>query len=223
MKKEYQKIIFTHVPKTAGTAFRYMLYDAFGQENILHDYDDDPVNPLSRFSIDPDYYRRNKIISLGKYKIVHGHFGPSKYRYVDNAIRIAFLRDPVDNIVSIYYYWKTLDRTDSPILNYVRDNNLSIIEFASLTKIRWLYTKTYFGDCDMSTFDFLGKFSRFNEDLNKLSELLGVKLDNTICVNRTGEKDPMVQELKNNSLEDHALRKKLTSLLSDDIKFCEMV
>jgi hypothetical protein len=219
MKKKDRKIISTHVPKTAGTSFRNMLYDAYGEENILSDYDDDPVNPLSRYSIDPGYYHRNKIVTLGKYKAVHGHFAPSKYQYINNAVRIMFLRHPIDNIISIYYYWKNLSITDSPILNYVRDCNLSIIEFASLPRMRWLYTKTYFGDCDMSTFDFIGDYSRYDDDLDQLSELLGIQLNNSIFINRTGEDDASILKIKENTLKNNLIKEKLSLLLSNDVEF----
>ena len=218
-KKKFHKIISTHVPKTAGTSLMHMFYHAIGKDNILHDYDDDPVNPLSRFSIDPDYYERDKIETIGNYKVVHGHFSPSKYKYLKNAFRFMFLRHPVDNVISIYYYWKTINRTDSPILNYVRDNNLSLIEFASLPKIRWLYTKTYFGGFDMSLFDFIGNFNRFEEDLIVLSKLLEIELDQKFNLNRTGENNALIKKHKEESITSKQVRKKLEILLYEDINF----
>ena len=218
MKQKYQYIISVHVPKTAGTSFRHMLYDAFGDGSDIRNL----VNPLSRYSIDPDYYERHKIFSLGKYKVVHGHFSPNKYQYVKDAVRIAFLRHPVDNVISIYYYWKTLDRTDSPILNYVRDHKLSILEFASLPKIRWLYSKTYFGCYNMSAIDFLCEFNCYNDQLDRLSELLDIKLNKDICINRTGENNACIKELKEKTLSDSHVRNRLALLLADDISFYEM-
>lgn len=78
------------MPKVAGSSFLQQLKNQFGEHELLLDYGDDPVNPLSIVSIDPNRYIVESIKS-----IVHGHFSPHKYANLNNAFRMTFLRHPM--------------------------------------------------------------------------------------------------------------------------------
>jgi hypothetical protein len=48
-----QKIISIHTPKAGGTSMLDIWKQAFGESQVLMDYDDPPVNPAADFIIDP--------------------------------------------------------------------------------------------------------------------------------------------------------------------------
>ena len=144
----FEEIISVHIPKVAGTSFLHQLKEIFGEQHVLLDYNDDPVYLQSIVNIDPNCYEFDPIKTISPYKVVHGHFQPKKYENLRNAFRLTFLRHPIDNIASIYFFWMAHDRNcwDSPIFHYCKDRNLTLLQFAALPKLRYLYTRTYFGD-----------------------------------------------------------------------------
>src|ERR1035437_220960 len=179
-----ETIISVHTPKVAGTSFRLQLERLYGQKPILRDYDDDPVNPVSPISMDPHRYDEEPIRSIFPKKVVHGHFHPRKYLLIENAFRMTFLRHPIENVISIYYFWRAHERStwDSPIFHYTKDNGLSLLRFAMLPKIRYLYTRSYFGEFDMRQFDFIGDYAKYDQELFRLGMCLGIQFSADIQV-----------------------------------------
>lgn len=210
-------IISVHTPKAAGSSFLQQLQRVFGGENLLLDYDDDPADVRSRRNIDPDSYGLKPITSLRPYRAVHGHFHPAKYDFVGNAFRLTFLRHPVDNVVSIYRFWAlhSESQLDTPAFRYFKQQQLSLQELASLPIIRHLYTRTYFENYDMGRFDFIGSYSNYHRELQRLSELLDVEFDSTLRVNVT---DEITSQFR---LPDTLDTASLSEILSDDISFFE--
>lgn len=211
-------IISVHTPKVAGTSFQHQLQRAFGEEKVLFDYRDDPVDVLCRMNIDPQYFERNPIHSIAPYKVVHGHFHVAKYSYLENSRRITFLRHPVDNVFSIYRYWKSHQESDldGPIFKYFKRNNCSLEELAMIPKIRYLYTESYFAEVDMTSFEFVGDFSSYEEELARLGRVLGVPFFSDLRVNVTSERNGYSDEPLTAKM-----RKFLECALASDIRFYE--
>lgn len=209
-----KKIISVHTPKAAGTSFLQQVTKIYGKNNLFLDYAEDPTDLNSYINIDPQYYKLNPIHEIKHHKVVHGHFHPSKYQFVSNAFRMTFLRHPVDNIVSIFYFWKkhALGELNGPIFKYFKEMNLSITQFALIPKIRYLYSKSYFSNFDMSDFDFIGNYDKYDDELLRLGDILNVDFDLSIREN--------INEI---SLERNRLfninYKKLCLILKDDIDF----
>jgi hypothetical protein len=97
-------IIVTHVEKTAGTSFRHYLAEVFG-DRLLQDYPALPRPPLPRW--------RRLLIRLGceraafpaRLACIIGHFDATHYeRLFRNAAHAIWLRDPVDRVLSHYFY-----------------------------------------------------------------------------------------------------------------------
>ena len=82
------KILFTHIPKTAGTTFRHILDFNFKKDEVLR--------------CDG---RKSFMIAKGK-KVFMGHipYGMHKYRPWDKFDYIVFFRDPITRTVSHYYF-----------------------------------------------------------------------------------------------------------------------
>jgi hypothetical protein len=213
------ELISVHFPKAAGSSVRQSLTTAYGNDAVFLDYTDDPADPGSCYSLDPDGCRRvtrQRGFASGV-RVVHGHFHPSKYQFINDAKRVTFLRHPVDNLISIYYFWKTCNEGHC-LYNYFRDNQLSLLELAGIPAIRYLFTKTYFGGVDMNIFDFIGFMKNYTEDLQTLSRLLCVPLIETKeNVNKHLDYEEAVGAIK----ADTRLMAKLHDCLLEDVKFYE--
>lgn len=149
-----RKLISVHTPKAAGTSIRKILSDAFG-DTFVADYRDDPADPLSERHLNPPrYFARNRVLAEGV-NCIHGHFHPGQFR-LDDEFLFTILRHPIDNVISIYTFWKS-DRSNPTGLHaYFLANELDVLQLAQLPLIRHLYSYSYFGGFDMERFDAIG-------------------------------------------------------------------
>jgi hypothetical protein len=212
-------LISVHFPKSGGTALRRVLADVMGESRLLLDYTDDPLDPATPIWIHPDWYMAHRPKSIAPFAAVHGHFPIAKYDLVGDAARVVLLREPVENLISIFYFWKHL--TKQPYeghgaFNFFKRNDLSLLETASIPALRRLMSRTYFGGYDMSRFDIIGDFSKRAEYLAGVSRRLGVRLDPNIADNTT----PYSRE-REEMLADPRMIVRLRDLLLDDVRFYE--
>jgi hypothetical protein len=219
-----QNIISVHMPKAAGTSFLHQLKTLYGEHQVLLDYNDDPTNPLSVISIDPYTYDVNPIRTISPHKIVHGHFHPRKYAYIKDAFRLTFLRHPIDNVMSIYDFWAAHNKDfwNHPVFKYFKEANLSLPRLAMIPQLRYLYSRSYFGDFDMSTFDFIGDYTQYDSELIRLGNCLEVTFDNNVHYNKTytTSNAPEITNSRRSRLSDDECVE-LELILRDDIAFYE--
>jgi|SRR5208282_5789694 len=219
------KMVSIHVPKAAGTTRLHILQRMFDELSILPDYDDDPCNPLAPPNQDPGVWLARRPTALPDgVRVVHGHFPARKYDLLKDVVRVTFLRDPIDNLISIYLFWQRLElnTNSNPLHRYFVEQKLDICGLARLPMIRFLLSRSYFGDWDMRRLDFIGCFDRQAEDLRRLGVLLGLPLDEgllSLHVNRTL---PPGAEGEREALKaDRLTIDRLTDLLVEDIRFYE--
>lgn len=205
-------LISVHTPKSSGTALAAALQAIYG-EALAVETCDDPANPLSPRAIDPvSYNERNRTLPQG-IRCVHGHFHPAQFR-PDAAPLFTLLREPVENLVSIYFYWKALGRHGNPLHDYWLDSGLDLIKTAHLPALRWLFSRTYFGDFDMARFALIGCYEERETAMNRLGQLIGVPIDMALRKNVTGH-DPDRDEVLGNP----KLLARLRDILIDDMRF----
>ena len=82
------KILFTHIPKTAGTSFRHILDFNYNKDEILR------CRGRKAFIL-----ARNKKVFMG-----HLPYGIHKYRPFEKFDYITFFRNPIDRTISHYYF-----------------------------------------------------------------------------------------------------------------------
>ena len=201
------ELIYVHFPKAAGTALVQSLRSHYG-ESALPDYSHSP----------PDSWSHDPPAPGPEVRAVFGHFHANRYAAYSEAFRFTILREPVDNLISIYYFWRNYPPSTYPAHERFLAEKPTILEFAEYPELRRLASSGYFGGVDIGDLDFVGFFERRKDDLSKLSALLGFKLDSELTINRTSsEFDLERARLK----EDTRTRQLLRELLADDVSFYE--
>jgi len=168
-------LLSIHVPKTAGTSF-YRLLKA--------NYPDTISESLRREHI---FDMQQQQLSLPEYlpkhvKVVHGHVTLQEAMPLilhDNPRLIAFLRDPVDRVVSNYCYFIDLLRhpeqqQQNPevyVLNKHRINE-SIFEYAAMEENRNVMSQFLQG-LPLSDFFYVGLQAHYASDIQQLGSMLG--------------------------------------------------
>jgi Sulfotransferase family len=197
-----QRIVSLHMPKAAGTSLKAQYVALLG--NAVHtDYRHDPLTPAGS---------ENAEFPRGK-RVVHGHFRASRYAS-SQAFFVTFLREPADNLISIYFYWSSFRQPGHDLhARFLRDQP-SLLEFATYPGIRRLMSETYFGGFDMSRFDFIGFHDTRNEDLLRLARILNLNFRPWVHKNKTAA-SPERRQIEN----DPVLISELRRRLADDIDF----
>jgi hypothetical protein len=217
------RYISIHYPKTGGTSLCEAFRSAFTPEQaIFNPPDDDPGNPLSKYSLEPRYFHRTGPLVAPPIELIHGHFPAVRYAMLDNAFFLTFLRHPVEWMISLFVYYRLSEDDGNPIRVSVARHNLSVIETARIPQIRWSMSRFYFGDFDTGRLDFIGDMASYADDLERLSRLMGRPLPLLHLLN---SRDRSVTELTDanyySMLADRKLCAALQDILIDDIRFYE--
>jgi hypothetical protein len=200
------KIVSVHFPKAAGVSLQQIFLACFG-DKVMFDYDHDPVININR---QKSIFPKDKCV-------VHGHFSADQYN-CDDAFLLTFLRHPISNLFSIYYYWKSIPRSGVQLHERFLNEEPSIIDFAKYPRIKTLMSEVYFGNFDMKRFDFIGFYESRDSDIRQLSGLLGVPLSVDVKENITpASKERRILE------SDKRTNDCLKDLLSADIAFYEKI
>jgi len=196
--------VYIHFPKAAGTSLAHALRQHYGCECVA-DYSDPPL---------PDRFGSPPVLDP-KTRAVYGHFHADRYLAHVPAFRFTFLREPVDNLISIFYFWRTFPPSDYPPHQRFLAEQPTIFEFADYPEIRKLASSSYFGGVDIRHLDFVGFFERRTEDLRRLSRLLGFDLNVELALNKTCGFSAERAELKADARAMASLRRQL----ADDVEF----
>ena len=197
-----RRTISVHFPKAAGSSLKFQ-FEALLGDQAQFDYGHDPLVVADRRAV---------AFPSGK-RLVHGHFHPSRYGHTD-GYWLTFLRHPVDNLLSIYFYWLDLPEPGHGVHARFLRERPSVLEFAAYPGIATLMSDTYFGGFDMRRFDFIGFHETRGADLGRLGTDLGLVLAADTYENRTADTAER-QEVR----ADPALRCRVADRLAADVAF----
>jgi hypothetical protein len=197
-----------HFPKAGGSSLLRQFEAIFGA-TLLRDY---AHPPLSRHE-----ERVAAPLTEGTAAVI-GHFHAGKYDNVPNAVRATFLRHPIDNLISIYFFWRGLAPVARiPAHVQFLAESPTLDEFALYPELRTLMSVAYFGNCDMGRFDFIGFHETRKVDVPALGTLIGAPLDPELHENRTVVAAREAEVLRSNE----RLIRRVRDRLDDDIIFYE--
>ena len=156
------ELVGVHVPKTGGSSLLVGLNQHYG-DWLFHDYGHDPGNPTHSIDQPP---------VLGIYtKAVYGHFRADRYLGYSPQCLFTFIRDPVELLVSVYFYWKTSRQEGNPEYLKFVDERPTLMEFAARSGRAYV---SYFGGIDLGMVDFIGNHATYDNDLETLGRLTGI-------------------------------------------------
>jgi len=121
------KYFFIHIPKTAGTSLRELLYRNVAPELRLSVYPGNENDPswvsYEKLSLNPESYQDRQ------YFIGHFNYGLHRILGVPDAEcrYLTLLRNPVSRVVSLYKHF--LSFPGSPEHDLIIDGQLSLLQF----------------------------------------------------------------------------------------------
>lgn len=205
------EIISVHVHKTAGATFGRALKQVYGEMQVFSDYQEEKVETnLARLSVQPQV------------KVIHGHFAARKYKgCFSSAKRIIWLRNPIIQFISGYYFWKSQPQKEvffNEEHKYMVENNICLLEFAEMRAKNFInpLADFYCRDVDLTDFYFVGVQEFFQDDLAELKQLLGWPDFKMEVFNQN--KYPNYREHLQKALADKNTLKKLTEITSKDME-----
>jgi len=209
------QLLSVHVAKAGGSSLLRLFQQAYG-DALLPDYAENPADPLSPRVLDPARYAARQGTFPPGIACIHGHFHPAKYVITRDTLLATILRHPVENIISIYFFWKTLAKGHDRLHDYFIDQNLTLLETARLPLLRNLFSKTYFEGFDMRRFNLIGRHDNRASTLLRLGVLTGRNFAAGVHENPTAS-SPARDQAK----ADPVLRRQLEDILAEDIRFYE--
>ena len=154
-------LISIHIPKCAGTSFRHVLQQAYGQRLYLN-YGGIFSREQSRPGLIPPAT-----------ECVHGHFlADALDDLVENATYLTWLRHPVERVVSNYFHFLRNPDLRDTCCRALYENNLSLREFAELDWMRNEATR-YLSSTSLADMEFIGVAERFGESMKICAEQFG--------------------------------------------------
>ncbi|MEL6392478.1 MAG: sulfotransferase family 2 domain-containing protein [Bacteroidota bacterium] len=219
------ELVSVHIPKTAGTSFRHVLKETYGDQDVRRL----DISLLTGATLlDEQSYLADELPHGTR--VIHGHFSPEllwkRFPQSQGVSTITWLRDPVERVISNYYYLakrlsEELDE-ERKGLNILSKMQRSLLEYASDELNRNRQSK-FMAGMDLSDFTFVGIQEHLAEDLTELGKILHWPPQQMVAHNRTGKtKQEVSEDLRSEiaalNQEDVALYQEALALRAERMK-----
>ena len=220
-RKSYPELISIHIPKTAGTSFRNILKSVYGENQVVRfDIDELGVSKMNELP-----YIKN---DLPQVSVIHGHFYyemlKQKYQLPENYKIISWVRDPVQRVLSNFYYLesvlKKVINEEKRNLNILSKLQRSLIEYARTEINRNRQSKFLNGNLP-ENFDFIGIHEFFEQEVSRLSAIMSWKnIPEVLYHNKTLERSmdhppEILREIRELNMLDVELYSKALQIRND--------
>lgn len=165
------RLVSVHIPKNAGTSFRRSLKAVYGEEAVIR-LDKRPGNDVVK--INQEVYTGSELPD--GVQVIHGHFNPrqlhERFPVSREAPHITWVRDPVERVISNYYYLEKILREEldeeAKGLNILSKMQRSLMEYASSDLARDRQHR-FLAGMDLEDFEFVGVQEYYDEDFADLA------------------------------------------------------
>ena len=166
---DVKPLLFVHIPKTAGTSFNENAERHFGPDAVEKDYGTDAAHTsalVKTHIYGPktiDQYGFHQAFIEADKKWLTGHFNADRYLHLmgcDNTI--AFVRDPVERVVSEYLYRKRQFGMDRPLEDFYCDPGETNKQYRMIGQYPWQALR------------FVGTHARYNDCLEIINKTFGL-------------------------------------------------
>ncbi len=194
-----------HIPKCGGTSFREVLVKYFGEKVKWHYFDEFNSSMPKKYDLE-------------SVECVHGHFnkkrgfGVEDYYNIEDFQYITMLRDPLDIMISTYFYNKNNKKVfrdgkkvseifEYESLNdYIRKNNCYM-----LLHFPWEFTKENYKEIIDKSFVFIGIMEEYQKSIDVLSFVLNKASHYIPHKNISSYDEDILSEVKEDFIKRHEL------------------
>lgn len=195
------ELISIHIGKTAGTSFREILSNTYGQSNVLWDYAPYKYHPPTPL---PENIRA-----------IHGHIPIRKYSgYFPEAKRIVWLRHPLYRLISEYYFAQHYKDEHNLLHRELVEKNLGFRDFVEHPAAQNIMSRQIAG-LELKDFFFIGLQEHYAADLLVLEDLMGWTRYEVPIKNRNPE--PQYKKNLSEILADQNLVNRVVELNEKDM------
>ena len=120
-KNKVENVIFLHMPKAGGTTLRHIFYDQYKYLNENEIY---TINRTKETSLFHNIDKNEK----QKIKLLIGHMPFGLHNNLNNNFNyITFLRNPIERVISAYFYNKENESSD--VFEQINSKNFSLYDY----------------------------------------------------------------------------------------------
>lgn len=178
-------IVSIHIRKAAGTSFRKALREFYG-DRLYIDYGDEIGSNTFKSRL-KRLKKRIKLITKNKEfrnkDIIHGHFFGRKYESMFDSIQYAtFLRDPVQRVLSNYYYLKRNPNRKNDDAKMFRLRDITLEEYILYKDSQNLQAQ-FLNGLNLDVFDFVGIVEDYSRSISLFNRVFNTDLKNNYFEN----------------------------------------